>query len=295
MMIENSAILAARILVVDDQPANVALLEQALGEAGYTGVATTMDPREVCELHRQHDYDLILLDLQMPGMDGFEVMERLKSDAPDGWLPVLVITAEPGHKLRALKAGARDFISKPFDLLEVKTRIHNMLETRLLYRRLENANKVLEQDVRDRTAELRQSEERYRSLTELACDWYWEQDENGNFTRMSGPVLEMLGLWGDTLAAQEDAARLSGWNESERAVLRAAIAAREPFLDFVFSRVNADGSVQKYQVSGEPMFGPACRFLGYRGIGQEIVAREQAIASAGEQAVGPGLRKDGTP
>jgi PAS domain S-box-containing protein len=295
MMIDGPTILAARILVVDDQPANVELLAQALGEAGYTGVATTMDPRQVCALHRENDYDLILLDLQMPGMDGFEVMEQLKRNSKDAWLPVLVITAEPGHKLRALQAGARDFISKPFDLVEVKTRIRNTLEARLLYRRLERTNSMLEQDVRDRTAELRQSEERYRSLTELACDWYWEQDENGNFTRMSGPVLEMLGLWGDSLAAQEDAARLTGWNESERAVVRAAIAAREPFLDFVFSRVNADGSVQKYQVSGEPMFGPACRFLGYRGIGQEIIAREQAFAVPETQPVGPGLRNDGTP
>jgi PAS domain S-box-containing protein len=277
MMIDGPTILAARILVVDDQPANVELLAQALGEAGYTGVATTTDPRQVCELHSKNDYDLILLDLQMPGMDGFEVMEQLKRNSKDAWLPVLVITAEPGHKLRALQAGARDFITKPFDLVEVKTRIRNTLEARLLYRRLERTNRMLEQDVRDRTAELRQSEERYRSLTELACDWYWEQDENGNFTRMSGPVLEMLGLWGDTLAAQEDSARRTGWNESERAVVRAAIAAREPFLDFVFSRVNADGSVQKYQVSGEPMFGPACRFLGYRGIGQEIIARERTV------------------
>ena len=292
-MIAAADILRARILIVDDQAANVALLEQMLLDAGYDNVASTMNPREVCALHRRSRFDLILLDLQMPGMDGFEVMECLKCSAPDGWLPVLVITAQPGHKLRALRAGARDFISKPFDLLEVKTRIHNMLEARLLYRRLENANKVLEQEVRNRTAELRESEERYRSLTELACDWYWEQDENGNFTRMSGPVLEMLGLWGDTLAAQEGAARLTGWDEGERAVLRAAIAAREPFLDFVFSRVNADGSVQKYQVSGEPMFGPACRFLGYRGIGQEIIVREQTLARAGPPLVGAGLRNDG--
>lgn len=283
MMIDGPTILAARILVVDDQPANVELLAQALGEAGYTGVATTTDPRQVCELHSKNDYDLILLDLQMPDMDGFEVMEQLKRNSKDAWLPVLVITAEPGHKLRALQAGARDFITKPFDLVEVKTRIRNTLEARLLYRRLERTNRMLEQDVRDRTAELRQSEERYRSLTELACDWYWEQDENGNFTRMSGPVLEMLGLWGDTLAAQEDSARHTGWNESERAVVRAAIAAREPFLDFVFSRVNADGSVQKYQVSGEPMFGPACRFLGYRGIGQEIIARERTLEAPGKE------------
>jgi PAS domain S-box-containing protein len=274
MTAAGAAILNARILVVDDLPANVALLEQVLAEAGYTSVSSTMDSREVCALHREHAYDLILLDLQMPGMDGFDVMDALKGSAGDGWLPVLVITAEPGHKLRALQAGARDFIGKPFDLVEVRTRIHNMLEVRLLYKSLEGHNQALEHAVRERTAELRESEARYRSLTELACDWYWEQDEDGNFTKMSGPVLEMLGLWDDALAAQDDWARLTGWNEGERTVLRAAIAAREPFLDYVFSRVNPDGSVQKYQVSGEPMFGPACRFLGYRGMGWEIIARQ---------------------
>ena len=169
-------------------------------EAGYTSVASTMNPHEVCALHRKNRYDLILLDLQMPGMDGFQVMEGLKTNDADGYLPVLVITAQPGHKLRALQAGAKDFISKPFDLVEVKTRIHNMLEVRLLYKKLENYNKVLEQTVQERTAELRESEARYRSLTELASDWYWEQDENGNFTKVSGPVLEMLGIRVDALA-----------------------------------------------------------------------------------------------
>jgi PAS domain S-box-containing protein len=231
-----------------------------------------MNPREVRALHRENGYDLILLDLQMPGMDGFQVMEALKADDRDGYLPVLVITAEPGHKLRALQAGARDFISKPFDLVEVKTRIRNMLEVRLLYKRLENYNKELEQTVQERTAELRASEARYRSLTELASDWYWEQDENGTFTKVSGSVQEMLGLQVD--APDAAIVRAPGWNEAERELLRAAIAAREPFLDFVFSRVNADGSRQKFQVSGEPIFGPACRFLGYRGIGMEITGRK---------------------
>ena len=173
-----------------------------LSEAGYTCVASTMNPQEVCALHRKNRYDLILLDLQMPGMDGFQVMEGLKTNEADGYLPVLVITAQPGHKLRALQAGAKDFISKPFDLVEVKTRIHNMLEVRLLYKKLENYNKVLEQTVQERTAELRESEARYRSLTELASDWYWEQDENGNFTKVSGPVLEMLGIRVDALAGR---------------------------------------------------------------------------------------------
>ena len=233
-----------------------------------------MNPHEVCALHRKNRYDLILLDLQMPGVDGFEVMEGLKANDADPYLPVLVITAQPGHKLRALQAGARDFVSKPFDLVEVKTRIRNMLEVRLLYKQLENYNKVLEETVQERTAELRESEARYRSLTELASDWYWEQDETGAFTRVSGPVLEMLGIRVNALVGESKNDDMAGWNEAERAVLQAKIAAREPFLDFVFSRVNADGSRQQFQVSGEPMFDRSCRFIGYRGIGIELIAKK---------------------
>jgi PAS domain S-box-containing protein len=274
MRVADSEILGASILIVDDQEANVRLLEQMLREAGYTSVASTMDPREVFALHRKHAYDLILLDLQMPGMDGFQVIEGLKTNVADGYLPVLVITAQPGHKLRALQAGVRDFISKPFDLLEVKTRIRNMLEVRLLYRKLEHYNVVLERTVQERTAELRESEARYRSLTELASDWYWEQDENGNFTRVSGPVLEMLGIRVPALAGDAGVTQMTGWNEAEREALQATIAARQPFLDFVFSRANADGSRQRFQVSGEPMFNQSCRFIGYRGIGVELTAKK---------------------
>jgi PAS domain S-box-containing protein len=274
MTLNESEILGASILIVDDQESNVILLEQLLAKAGYTSVASTMNPREVCALHRKNSYDLILLDLQMPGMDGFEVMAGLNTNDTDGYLPVLVITAQPGHKLRALQAGAKDFVSKPFDLVEVKTRIHNMLEVRLLYRKLENYNKLLEQTVQERTAELRESEARYRSLTELASDWYWEQDEKGNFSKVSGPVLEMLGIRVDALAADTGGVDVAGWNETERETLQATIAARQPFLDFVFSRVAADGSTQRYQVSGEPMFNNASRFIGYRGIGVELAARK---------------------
>ena len=265
-------ILNASILIVDDQEPNVSLLSQLLGDAGYTHVTSTMNPREVCALHRTNRYDLILLDLQMPGMDGFQVMEGLKTNDADGYLPVIVLTAQPGHKVRALQSGAKDFISKPFDLVEVKTRIHNMLEVRLLYRKLENYAKVLEETVQERTAELRESEARYRSLTELASDWYWEQDESGNFTKVSGPVLEMLGIRVEALADDIRSAQVAGWNEVERAELQSRIANRQPFLDFLFSRVNADGSQQQFRVSGEPMFNRSSRFIGYRGIGVEILA-----------------------
>ncbi len=143
-MVTTADILDASILIVDDQESNVQLLEQMLREAGYRCVTSTMDPRAVCALHRANHYDLILLDLQMPGMDGFQVMEGLKENETDGYVPILVITAQPGHKLRALASGAKDFISKPFDLMEVKTRIHNMLEVRLLYKQLEHNNRALE-------------------------------------------------------------------------------------------------------------------------------------------------------
>jgi PAS domain S-box-containing protein len=274
MIVTEPDILNAGILIVDDQESNVSLLEQLLSEAGYANVASTMNPQEVCALHRKNRYDLILLDLQMPAMDGFQVMEALKTNAADGYLPVIVLTAQPGHKLRALQGGAKDFISKPFDLVEARTRIRNMLEVRLLYKKLENHAEELEQKVQERTAELRESEARFRSLTELASDWYWEQDEHGNFTRVSGPVLEMLGIRVDTLAGDPSGVQAEGWNEAERKILQEKIAARQPFLDFVFSRVNADGSGQKFQVSGEPMFNQSCRFIGYRGIGVELVAKK---------------------
>jgi len=271
MILTEHDILDANILIVDDQEANLLLLEQLLTETGYTRLTTSSHPKEVCALHRKHRYDLILLDLQMPGMDGFEVMAGLKTDAAESYLPVIVLTAQPGHKLRALQSGAKDFISKPFDLVEVKTRIHNMLEVRLLHRKLENYSRLLEQTVEERTAELRESEARFRSLTELASDWYWEQDESDAFTKVSGPVLEMLGIRVDALTGESASEMHAGWNETERAQLQAYIAARAPFLDFVFSRTNADGSQQKFRVSGEPMFNRSCRYIGYRGIGVELL------------------------
>lgn len=272
MMVKESEIRAARILIVGDED-NGLVLVRLLEDEGYTGVTATMDAEEVCPLHRNSRFDLIVLDLQMPRMDGFQMIEGLKKDSADDYLSVLVVTADPALKLRALTAGAKDFVSKPFDPVEVKTRIRSMLEVRTLYRKLEEHNQVLSDMVTARTAELRDSEARYRSLTELASDWYWEQDEDMNFTRVSGPVLEMLGLSGDGRVGDGNATAQSGWNDAERIELRSIIAAREPFLNFVFSRTNADGSRQQFQVSGEPMFNRHSRFIGYRGVGTELNVR----------------------
>jgi PAS domain S-box-containing protein len=269
-MISDSDILSANILIVDDQHTNVRLLEQMLSDEGYTCIASTMDSHEVCALYRENNYDLILLDLQMPGMDGFQVLEGLKKIELSGYLPVLVITAQPGHKLRALQAGAKDFISKPFDLVEVQTRIHNMLEVRLLYKKLEDYNKRLEQAVAERTAELRESEARFRHLTELASDWYWEQDEHGHFTQVYGPVLEMLGITVDALLGESRGSNGARWNKAEYDALKANIAARRAFIDFVYSRTKSDGSQQYLMVSGEPMFASSGLFIGYRGIGRDV-------------------------
>lgn len=132
-MIRTTDVLNGKVLIVDDQSANVQLLVQMLRGAGYVCVTSTTNSTDVCSLHLKNCYDLILLDLQMPGMDGFQVMEGLKEIETDGYLPVLVITAQPSHKLRALRAGAKDFISKPFELAEVLIRVYNMIEVRMLH------------------------------------------------------------------------------------------------------------------------------------------------------------------
>ena len=131
-MISEASISAAKILIVDDDAASVRLLERTLKYAGYTQVTSTRDATSVGELHRVQRFDLILLDLVMPVMDGFAVMAELKQLEVDSYLSVLAVTASEGHRVRALKGGARDFVSKPFELPEVLSRVHNLLEMRLM-------------------------------------------------------------------------------------------------------------------------------------------------------------------
>lgn len=146
---------AAPILVVDDNPVNVALLEDLLEDGGYDNVTSTTNPAEVEPLVRATPFDLILLDIRMPGLDGFQVMERLADPIQQG-LPVLVLTAQTDRETRlaALKGGARDFITKPFDADEVLYRVRNLLEIRLMYRERTRQAEILEEKVRERTAEL---------------------------------------------------------------------------------------------------------------------------------------------
>lgn len=139
-MINTADILQAKILVVDDDRDSASTLAMTLQHAGYAYVTPCSDPKSVYELHRLNNYHLILLDLQMPGMDGFQVMEGLKEFEREGYLPVLAITGEPGHKVDALRLGAKDFLRKPVDIEELLVRVRNMIEVRLLYAELEAAS-----------------------------------------------------------------------------------------------------------------------------------------------------------
>jgi len=222
-MISQTDIFSARILIVDDQPVNVELLEYLLQSTGYTAVSSTTDPRVVAGWHAEHQYDLIILDMQMPNMSGFEVMEALKPLETDAWLPVLVVTAQPDHKIKALEMGARDFVSKPFDPVEVLTRIRNMLEVRLLHRETRHYNTRLEQTVRERTAEL----QRFRSAMDATADAIFLLDAdsadvvdvNDGACRMLGyPRAEMMGQsasrigLGASSALRDQAERLAAYS-----------------------------------------------------------------------------------
>jgi DNA-binding response OmpR family regulator len=148
-----------KILVIDDEPSNVALLEYLLADAGFTRVASITDSRLAIETCNTFRPDLILLDLTMPHLDGFAVLEALRAEGDDVFLPVIVLTADMNEeaKRRALSAGATDFLLKPFDHLEVILRIANLLEMRRLHVQLDNQRAAYEDALRTRSLELREA------------------------------------------------------------------------------------------------------------------------------------------
>ncbi|MBT7265651.1 MAG: response regulator, partial [Rhodospirillaceae bacterium] len=159
----------AKILIVDDKIENVQLLEMMLTYAGYKNVTSTTDSRDVEQLHQDNNFDIILLDIRMPHLDGYQVMGKLSSQVKDDYLPVLVLTAQKDMetKLKALEAGAKDFVTKPFDKTEVLNRIANMLEVRTLYNERRQQNEILEAKVQERTLEL---QERNKELEETRLE-----------------------------------------------------------------------------------------------------------------------------
>jgi putative two-component system response regulator len=190
--LDRAALKRAKILVVDDQQPNVLLLERILDQAGYTSVTTTTDSSQVVGLCTQTPPDLILLDLHMPNPDGFEVMEQLSPWLEGRWLPILVLTADatPEAKRRALAAGAKDFIAKPFDQIEVLLRIENLLHVGLLQTELRGHNLALEQQVRERTEDLLDA--RIEILERLALAAEYRDDDTGEHTKRVGRTSALI-------------------------------------------------------------------------------------------------------
>lgn len=185
-LIPRDELLRAEILVVDDQRANTELVRNLLVQEGYQRVHCENDPTRVPALFRDPGFDLILLDLSMPGMDGFEVMAALAAGQPETYLPILVLTAQPDSatRIRALSSGARDFLAKPFDAVELCTRVRNMLEVRLLHNRARRQNTLLEAMVRQRTREL--DDTRLEILRRLGRAAVFRDNETGaHITRMN--------------------------------------------------------------------------------------------------------------
>ncbi len=185
-MLDQNEYLDSKILIVDDQASNVMLLQQILSQAGYTNVLSTQNPLEVLDLYKKHRPELVLLDLNMPNLDGFGVMAQLKEVETDSYIPVLVLTAvdHPTIRHRALSAGARDFLGKPLDVSEVICRIRNMLEVRILHNKHRNLNQILEEQVRVRTQELEDT--RQEVIYRLGRAGEYRDNETGNHViRMS--------------------------------------------------------------------------------------------------------------
>lgn len=188
----------ARILIVDDEKAYVQLLQRFLESAGYRHVRTTTNPHEVLELYESFRPDLLLLDLRMPELDGIQVMKQLEPHTERFYLPILVLTGDitDEAKRRSLSGGAKDFLNKPFDLTEVRLRIENLLETRFLHLELQRQNEMLEERVRERTAEL--EEVRLEILERLSLAADYRDDATGRHTKrvseMAGRIASELGL-----------------------------------------------------------------------------------------------------
>lgn len=155
-----------KILIIDDEPANAALLEDMVSSNGYTRVRSITDSRLARDTCDSFAPDLVLLDLMMPHVDGFAILESVRAAAGDTFLPVIVLTADAneGTKLRALRAGATDFLLKPFDEIEVLLRMANLLETRRLYLQLDTQRAAYEDAVRDRTSELREAQSQLQEV-----------------------------------------------------------------------------------------------------------------------------------
>jgi len=185
-------ILQANILIVDDQLVNVRLLEKILKQAGYVNIHSTLDSREALPMFQQYNIDALLLDIRMPNLDGFQVMELLNEQVDEDYLPILVLTAEltPETRSQALSGGAKDFLAKPFDRLEALQRLRNILEVRLLHKQVQQQNKTLEMKVRERTQQLEESRRDVIQRLGLAAEY--KDNETGNHVLRMSKFAQLL-------------------------------------------------------------------------------------------------------
>jgi putative two-component system response regulator len=166
-MISDEKIFAAKILAIDDNPLDIQILKKILTQAGFINITTTTDPTQALALYKEIQPDLILLDLNMPQMDGFAVMLQLSLHNPDDYLPILILSAEDeSNRYKALQGAAKDFLHKPYQHMDVFLRSRNIIEVRLLYKQIKNHNVSLEQQVSDRIKEIRDT--RLEAIQRLA-------------------------------------------------------------------------------------------------------------------------------
>jgi len=188
----------AKIMIVDDDPGNIHILERILKWQGYSRIFSITRSTEAVELYRDTRPDILLLDLKMPEMNGLEVLSQLSKIEEDHYIPVLVLTAQQDRvtKLEALKAGAKDFLNKPFDIAEVLLRIDNIIETRLLHNEIRDQNKILEEKVRERTRELRETQ--LEIINRLGRASEYRDNETGmhiiRMSRLSARLAQALGM-----------------------------------------------------------------------------------------------------
>jgi len=263
--------LKSKILIVDDEPGNVFLLEQMMIQEGYDSLHSTCDSTQAIGLFAEVQPDLVLLDLNMPRTDGFQVMEQLKEADPESMVPILVLTAlkDEKTKLRALRSGAKDFLSKPFDLTEASLRIKNLLEMRLLHQRVQMHNQILEEQVQIRTAELERSAEELTNFAYIASHDLQEPLRKviafgDRLAAKFGPVLNDTGK--DYVERmQKSAIRMKGLIDDllhfSRVTMRST-PFQEIDLNAVISEVLSDLEVQIERTKGQVEVDPLPRIEG---------------------------------